>query len=226
MEYKEQFTAFLDLLGFSEASRELDEPARRAVHALLLSLANMRSNFAASAEPAEEGGTRYFVTPAISTFSDNIVISYDLEALRTAAGNDSNALPFLIFPQFENLITVIAARAPRLGYLLRGAATVGKIHHTSNVIFGNALVEAVQLEPSAIYPRIVLSAATLSMLGPNRTHAKRDSDVAVGRWQAFTDKSACLLADGRSFDHVSADRLGSQIVDSNSTPATENKSDE
>jgi DNA modification methylase len=51
-------------------------------------------------------------------------------------------------------------------------------------------------------------------------------DVAVRRWQAFTGKSACLLADGRSFDQVSADRLGTQIVDSNSTPPTKNKSDE
>jgi hypothetical protein len=55
MEYKQQFTAFIDLLGFSEASRDLDEPARRAVHALLLSLANMRSNFAVSVESAAVG---------------------------------------------------------------------------------------------------------------------------------------------------------------------------
>jgi hypothetical protein len=178
MEYKEQFTAFIDLLGFSEASRELDEAARRAVHTLLLSLANMRSNFAVATEPAEEGSTRYWVTPTISTFSDHIVISYDLEALRTTAGNDGNILPFLIFPQFEKLITVIAARALRLGFLLRGAATVGKIHHTSNVIFGEGLVEAVQLEPTAVYPRIILSAATLRMLGSDRTrtYAKRDND--------------------------------------------------
>jgi DNA modification methylase len=33
-------------------------------------------------------------------------------------------------------------------------------------------------------------------------------DVAVRRWQEFTGKAACLLGDGRSFEIISADRLG------------------
>jgi hypothetical protein len=32
-------------------------------------------------------------------------------------------------------------------------------------------------------------------------------DVAVRRWQAFTGEKATLLADGRTFDAVAADRL-------------------
>ena len=31
-------------------------------------------------------------------------------------------------------------------------------------------------------------------------------DVAIRRWQAFTGKIACLLADGRSFDVIAAER--------------------
>jgi len=33
------------------------------------------------------------------------------------------------------------------------------------------------------------------------------ADVAVRRWQAFTDKRATLLADGRTFEAVAAERL-------------------
>jgi hypothetical protein len=32
-------------------------------------------------------------------------------------------------------------------------------------------------------------------------------DVAVRRWQAFTGQSATLLADGRAFDLIAAERL-------------------
>ena len=32
-------------------------------------------------------------------------------------------------------------------------------------------------------------------------------DVAVRRWQAFTGEQAALLADGRSFNVIAADRL-------------------
>jgi hypothetical protein len=33
------------------------------------------------------------------------------------------------------------------------------------------------------------------------------ADVAVRRWQAFTDKRATLLADGRTFEAVAAEQL-------------------
>jgi hypothetical protein len=133
MEYRESLTAYVDLLGFSEANEELDERTRREVHALLLSLANMRSNFAVTVEPRSESDMTYYVQPAISTFSDNIAISFDLDTLRSNAqqGNIERVLAFLTFPNFRRPVSTIAGLALRQGFLIRGAATVGKLHHTS-----------------------------------------------------------------------------------------------
>jgi hypothetical protein len=178
MEYREHLAAYIDLLGFSEANDELDESTRREVHALLLSLANMRSNFAVTVEPRSEGDTTYYVQPAISTFSDNIAISFDLETLRSNAhqNNIERVLAFLTFPNFTRLVSTIAGLALRQGFLIRGAATVGRLHHTSNVIFGEALVQAVRLEKTAVYPRVILSSSAMSTLSPNTHDVMREDD--------------------------------------------------
>jgi len=48
-------------------------------------------------------------------------------------------------------------------------------------------------------------------------------DVAVRRWQEFTGKTACLLGDGRSFDVISAERLGDSSAVSSSSLAKKAK---
>lgn len=177
MKYEETFTAFLDFLGFSEASRELDEAARLKVLSLLLALVELRSEFSAASAREADGSTRYYIKPAISTFSDNIVISFGLETLRATAGDNSRIVGFLVVPQFERLISIIAGQALRLGFLIRGAATIGKLYHSKGVVFGEALIEAVQLEKrTAVYPRVVLSSAVTSALDLNPGFVKREED--------------------------------------------------
>jgi hypothetical protein len=177
MEYEETFTAFIDFLGFSEASRELDEEKRLKVLDLLRALAELRSEFSAAAAPQEgTGGTRYFIKPAVSTFSDHIVISYGLETLRKTIQNQA-VLAFVVLGQFEGLASVIAAQALRLGFLVRGAVAIGKLYHAGGVVFGEALVEATMLEArTAVYPRIVLSAAAAHLYQANRPFVKLEDD--------------------------------------------------
>jgi len=46
----------------------------------------------------------------------------------------------------------------KLGFLVRGAVTYGDLHHKDNVVFGPALLEAVEIEEKeAFYPRILVS---------------------------------------------------------------------
>jgi hypothetical protein len=156
MKYERSFVAYLDFLGFSEASRELNDADRQKVLGLLITLANLRSEFSAAITEKKEGSTSYSYRPAISTFSDHIVMSYGLETLRENTQMDDPE--FAIVYQLSNLISTIAAAALRIGFLVRGAATVGKLYHAQGVVFGEALVEATQLEArTAVYPRIVLS---------------------------------------------------------------------
>jgi hypothetical protein len=56
------------------------------------------------------------------------------------------------------LLTRIAAAALRIGFLVRGGATIGKLYYAHGVVFGKALVDAFQIESrTSIYPRVVLS---------------------------------------------------------------------
>jgi hypothetical protein len=50
------------------------------------------------------------------------------------------------------------------GFLTRGGIAVGQLHHRQNVVFGPALVEAVNLEREAIYPRLICSPGLLAHL--------------------------------------------------------------
>jgi hypothetical protein len=158
--YEEQFTAFIDFLGFSEVSRETDDTSRLKVLDLLLSLSALRTEFAIHSAPIESGGTSHRIIPAISTFSDHIVISYPLERIADELGPSSNdsAAAFFILSGFNRLLRSIAAAALRLGFLIRGGATIGMLYHSRGVVFGEAMIEAYEIESRvAVYPRVVVS---------------------------------------------------------------------
>src|ERR1019366_981004 len=161
-EYEEQFTALLDFLGFSEASSQADDATRLKVLALLQSLADLRGEFDLQST-VEEGNKTSRIKPAISTFSDHIVISFPVQRIRDELGTSEQIASFFIRSQFLRLLTGIAAAALGIGFLVRGGATIGKLYHARGVVFGEALVDAVQLEcRTAVYPRVVLSPAITS----------------------------------------------------------------
>ena len=76
--YEDQFTAFIDFLGFSEISKNTDDATRLKVLDLLQSVSALRGEFNPEST-THETGAHSFQRPAISTFSDHIVISYPLQ---------------------------------------------------------------------------------------------------------------------------------------------------
>ena len=60
--------------------------------------------------------------------------------------------------------------------LVRGGVTIGKLHHSGGVVFGEAMVDAYRLESRvAIYPRVVVSSRIYTLL-PNRERIAQDTD--------------------------------------------------
>jgi hypothetical protein len=58
----------------------------------------------------------------------------------------------------QRVVGDIARRALKLGLLIRGGITIGKLYHSNGVVFGEGMVDAYRLESSvAIYPRVVIS---------------------------------------------------------------------
>jgi hypothetical protein len=164
--YEDQFTAFIDLLGFKEFItrdnfdvRTEDERTKKTkeVLDLLTSLSSLRGEFDVQSTPQATGKTHQ-IKPAISTFSDHIVISYPLDPISADTGFDDHGTAVLVMWHFNQLLTRIAAAALRIGFLLRGGATIGKLYHARGIVFGEALVDAYEIESrTSIYPRVVLS---------------------------------------------------------------------
>src|ERR1700738_1138670 len=155
--YEEQFTAFVDFLGFSEVSSRTADTTRQKILDLLLALSALRGEFDVQSAVNETGKTTT-IKPAISTFSDHIVISFPLEPIYKDAGFDEHIGAFIILNQFNSLLSRLAAAALRIGFLIRGGATIGNLYHSSGVVFGEALIEAFQIESrTSVYPRVVVS---------------------------------------------------------------------
>jgi hypothetical protein len=155
--YEEQVTAFVDFLGFSEASTGGLEEIRTKLLELLISISHLRGEFDVRSTPMP-GGSTLTIKPAVSTFSDHIVISFPLEPTRQTTGLSEEVAGLVIMGQLEALLGRIAAAALRIGFLVRGGITVGKLYHSAGVVFGEAMVEAYLLESQiAVYPRVVLS---------------------------------------------------------------------
>ena len=123
-----------------------------------MDLSALRSDFSLTTtpNPVPNQGTQVVIRPAVSTFSDHIVISFPLEHVYAEFGEQTAA--FILLHQSSTLLGAIAGQALRLGFLFRGGATIGRLHHEVGVVFGEAMVEAFKLElQTAIFPRVVLS---------------------------------------------------------------------
>ena len=133
--YEEQFTAFIDFLGFSEVSTHTDDTTRLKLLNLLLSLSSLRGEFDVQST-VEESGKRSQIKPAITTFSDHIVISFPLEPIVKEMGSDEHVASFIIMMQFNRLLTTIAAAALRIGFLIRGGNYWQPLPRTRRGVWG------------------------------------------------------------------------------------------
>jgi hypothetical protein len=173
-QYEDHFTAFIDFLGFADTSTGSDEASRMKILDLLLSLSALRGDFELRTQSHDSGQTQS-IRPAISTFSDHIVISFPIAPVIRDLHSDEQTAAFLIVSQFVTLLQSIVASALRIGFLIRGGATIGRLYHTSGVVFGEAMVEAYRIESTvSVYPRVVLSRRITS-----RPAWKHNADVVL-----------------------------------------------
>jgi len=131
-----------------------DDSARQALQKLLSQFASARGPFQFKEEKLEHGSS-FRISPQITTFSDHIVISYRI-------GNDSSEKEDRVIVtalgSATKLIAWLADEAMKQGFLIRGGATLGPLVHDNDIVLGEAMVEAYDLESRvAIYPRIAVS---------------------------------------------------------------------
>jgi hypothetical protein len=155
----EQLVAFIDLLGFRSIITAKDDTRQEQILALLTDLTNAKSEARSERIRIDASSERLEVDPAISAFSDNLVVSFTAAALAEVGSGP-------IIYQLANNIATIFRSAIRMGCLVRGGIAFGRLHHAKGVLFGPGLVEAYELESKlAARPRVLLSPRAAERVG-------------------------------------------------------------
>jgi len=158
---------FIDFVGFADVTGQWNGKSETRLNSLIELLSELQSlggEFDLN-EEVEESGKRFRIRPAISTFSDHVVISYPTEQLRKMNNGDFLGTALLLVGK---LVSNLAGAAMQLGLLIRGGATVGPLYHSHGVVLGPGMVEAYHLESRvSIYPRIAVSRKLYSQVKIN-----------------------------------------------------------
>ncbi|HEV7893619.1 MAG TPA: hypothetical protein VGP08_23595 [Pyrinomonadaceae bacterium] len=150
----EHLIVYVDTLGTKDAIKSSDETKTAALIELLNRAASLRGESDLRTEAVGMFNLSH-LRPAVSTFSDHIVMSYPTEDLHRVDKRDGLGSGLLFA---RNEIALLAAAAMNDGFLIRGGATVGPLYHAGGVVLGPAMVEAYELESRhAMYPRIAVS---------------------------------------------------------------------
>lgn len=150
-EYQEHIIAFIDLLGFKEIIKKNDETDFLKVYSLLKSFADSKMD-----SDIHENGSITNFRPSINTFSDHVVISYPTKFAK--------GVPLdVLLSSLSRDIAHFAMLALCRGLLIRDGITIGKLYHNNSIVFGEALIDAFELESqNAIYPRIIVSNSVMA----------------------------------------------------------------
>lgn len=156
---QEQLVLFCDFLGFKEACKR--EKEMEILLAGLMEVAELRGNAQNGYEKSSDGVTSGTIRPAVSTFSDHVVVSYPLFP-DGEISPDSLMLPLIDAKMRAGYVASVALQA---GMLIRGGLALGKLFHSDGVVFGDGLISAYELESKvAIYPRIAVQPRLLNII--------------------------------------------------------------
>ena len=158
-EYKisEYIVAFIDILGASEKIKQNSNESLNTVH-FVYEESLRKAEIIYSAE--EVVGLK----PIIKIWSDNIVV-----AVPVIKENYAEALFSILV-----LSTVIQSEFLVHNYLVRGGISVGDFFSDDVMTWGNALLDAYNLESNvAIYPRIVIHSKVIEKANVTDKYIKR-----------------------------------------------------
>ena len=161
---------FLDFLGFAWAVEHWDEEKMGSLIDVLAGIAQSQSSFDIQGEAQKDGSYKITSPAAITTFSDNIVVSYPV-----ALVNPENPITSLIAPGWAQMLRQqmqrITAQVVRVGLdvglLVRGGLSRGRLYHQGSVVVGEAMIDAYRLE------RCVASLASRASGGTRANQSKR-----------------------------------------------------
>ena len=174
--FSKRLVVFLDFLGFSDAVRKSEQGRLARTLTLLTDISSLQRPASIDGVAQEDESYKITLQPEITTFSDNLVLSYPLDV-----GNEEPVGQLLldfIVRDSQRYVSFVSYRALQEEFLIRGGIAFGDLYHTAGVVFGVGMVEAYKLESEiAIYPRVAISPTIYSMASEEtRRRFLRDQD--------------------------------------------------
>ena len=155
MEFSEYYVAYFDVLGYKDAFKKSEDVSAKLIDAIEFSIGMMKDIVSIVNTPIDNLTEE---TPKIEykIFSDNVLICYK-ETKEPLSG-----LSLVSFLRLVATIQRVFFERPHL--IVRGGITKGPLYLTNDFVGGKALIDAVELESTAVYPRIVVADCILNEL--------------------------------------------------------------
>jgi hypothetical protein len=151
---------FLDFLGFASAVQRWDDDRMEELVTVLVKIAEAQSDFGIDGETQSDDGYKITTRPEITTFSDNLVVSYPCKSAEIAGEAGEVVAKIwngMVRERMQNITAQVVMAALDVGLLVRGGLSRGKLYHHGGVVVGEAMVDAYWLEKNARYPRVAVS---------------------------------------------------------------------
>ena len=155
MEFSEYYVAYFDVLGYKEAFKKSEDISAQFVKSIESSIDLVKTiisivNNTYGESPPKISEIEYKV------FSDNVLVGYK---------ETKEPLSELFLVYFLRLVATIQ-RIFFEGFhlIVRGGITKGPLYLTKDLVGGKALIDAVELENTAVYPRIFVADCILNEL--------------------------------------------------------------
>lgn len=158
MEFSEYYVAYFDVLGYKEAFKKSKDISAKLIDAIEFSIKIMKKIVSIHNTTILGESTEKIPEIEYKVFSDNVLICYK------ETKDDLSALSLVSFLRLVATIQRVFFERPHL--IVRGGITKGPLYLTKDFVGGKALIDVVELEESAVYPRIVVDNCILSDLNP------------------------------------------------------------
>ena len=155
MEFSEYYVAYFDVLGYKEAFKKSEEVSVKLVRSIEKSI-DLTKKIVSIVNSLSNESTDDSFEIEYKIFSDNILICY------RETKNSFSELHLVFFLRLIATVQRIFFEGCKL--VVRGGITKGPLYLTDDFVSGKALIDAVELENTAIYPRIVVDNCVLDIL--------------------------------------------------------------
>lgn len=147
------FVCHADILGYKNEGRLALERREGAIY-----LKNLRATLNAAYRRLREGAGRANLRAYdLKVFTDNIIIGYPISELGETSGEPELGHIFEVFADHQVALAMS-------GLFIRGGIAQGDHYMDDDIVFGDALLEAVEMDKSGAPPRLALTPKVVELV--------------------------------------------------------------